>query len=301
MKDNIKNNLLNIQSDIIEAFSSLEANTNATISLDNWDREEGGGGKTFVIEDGEFFDNCAVNFSSIHGFELPATALANDLKIEANFGYKATGVSVISHPINPHVPSSHMNVRIFGILDKNKDIAEWWIGGGYDLTPYIPYKEDCIDWHSRAKSSLDEVNCEYYKVFSDNCNNYFKLPHRNERRGVGGIFFDNLTDLSLENSIDFLKTVAKNYLDSYLAIVNLRKDIEFTPSEKEFQLIRRGRYVEFNLVCDRGTLFGLQSKGRIQSILASLPNNTKWQYNTSEAYKRMEKSLLEFINRDWNV
>ena len=301
MKDNIKNNLLNIQSDIIEAFSSLEANTNATISLDNWDREEGGGGKTFVIEDGEFFDNCAVNFSSIHGSELPATALANDLKMEANFGYKATGVSVISHPINPHVPSSHMNVRIFGILDKNKDIAEWWIGGGYDLTPYIPYREDCIDWHSRAKSSLDEVNCEYYKVFSENCNNYFKLPHRNERRGVGGIFFDNLTDLSLENSIDFLKTIAKNYLDSYENIINLRKNIEFTPSEKEFQLIRRGRYVEFNLVCDRGTLFGLQSKGRIQSILASLPNNTKWQYNTSEAYKRMENSLLEFINRDWNV
>jgi len=211
------------------------------------------------------------------------------------------GVSVISHPKNPNVPTSHMNVRLFGILDKNSEIDEWWIGGGYDLTPFIVFEDDIKDWHRNAKACLDGINKDYYPCFSDNCNNYFKIPHRNERRGVGGIFFDNVTDLSLENSVKMLESVANAYLGSYMEIANKRKNIKFSDTEKDFQLIRRGRYVEFNLIYDRGTLFGLQSNGRIESILASLPNNTKWQYKKTKEYIRLEKELLSTINKDWNV
>tara|TARA_B100001540_G_scaffold313355_1_gene336133 strand:+ start:777 stop:1691 length:915 start_codon:yes stop_codon:yes gene_type:complete len=301
MKHKIENNLIDIQSDIINAFKSLESENDSIISLDEWKREEGGGGKTFVIENGSFFDKCAVNFSSIKGKDLPKTALANNLNKEVNYGYKAMGVSVISHPKNPNVPTSHMNVRLFGILDKNSEIDEWWIGGGYDLTPFIVFEDDIKKWHRNAKECLDEINNDYYPCFSDNCNNYFKIPHRNERRGVGGIFFDNVTDLSLENSVKMLESVANAYLGSYMEIANKRKNIKFSDTERDFQLIRRGRYVEFNLIYDRGTLFGLQSNGRIESILASLPNNTKWQYKKTEEYIRLEKELLSTINKDWNV
>ena len=292
---------LNIQSNIIDNFSSFEDKEHADISSDEWTRDEGGGGITYVIENGKFFDNCAVNFSSIEGKELPKTALANNLKKEVKFGFRAMGVSVISHPNNPNIPTSHMNVRMFGILDKNKDICDWWIGGGYDLTPFIPHTEDVMAWHAEAKECLNSINSDYYSIFSENCNNYFKIPHRNERRGVGGIFFDNITDFSLEDSIKMLESVAYSYLSSYKKIIERRKNIDFNDLDKDFQLLRRGRYVEFNLVYDRGTLFGLQSKGRIESILASLPSKTKWSYKKSDIYKKMEKSLLDVINKDWNV
>ena len=301
MIKNIEESFLNIQSNIIDIFSSLEDENKAEISLDEWSRDEGGGGRTYVIENGIFFDNCAVNYSSIQGEQLPQTALANNLKKEVKHGYKAMGVSVISHPKNPNVPTSHMNVRLFGILDKNKDICDWWIGGGYDLTPYIPHIKDIMAWHAEAKECLNSINSDYYSIFSENCNNYFKIPHRNERRGVGGIFFDNITDFSLEDSIKMLESVAYSYLNSYKKIIERRKNIDFNDLDKDFQLLRRGRYVEFNLVYDRGTLFGLQSKGRIESILASLPSITKWSYKKSDIYKKMEKSLLDVINKDWNV
>ena len=277
MKHKIENNLIKIQSDIINAFESLESENGSIISLDEWKREEGGGGKTFVIENGSFFDKCAVNFSSIKGNELPKTALANNLNKEVNYGYKAMGVSVISHPKNPNVPTSHMNVRLFGILDKNSEIDEWWIGGGYDLTPFIVFEDDIKEWHRNAKACLDGINKDYYSCFSDNCNNYFKIPHRNERRGVGGIFFDNVTDLSLENSVKMLESVANAYLGSYMEIANKRKNIKFSDTEKDFQLIRRGRYVEFNLLYDRGTKFGLNSGGNTKAILMSLPPKAKWK------------------------
>tara|TARA_B100000963_G_scaffold86517_1_gene74163 strand:+ start:135 stop:1040 length:906 start_codon:yes stop_codon:yes gene_type:complete len=301
MIKNIEESFLNIQSNIIDIFSSMEDKNKAQISFDKWSRDEGGGGRTYVIENGIFFDNCAVNFSSIQGEQLPQTALANNLKKEVKHGYKAMGVSVISHPNNPNVPTSHMNVRLFGILDKNKDICDWWIGGGYDLTPYIPHTKDIMAWHAEAKECLNSINSDYYSIFSENCNNYFKIPHRNERRGVGGIFFDNITDFPLEDSVKMLESVAYSYLNSYKKIIEKRKDIGFNDLDKDFQLLRRGRYVEFNLVYDRGTLFGLQSKGRIESILASLPSKTKWSYKKSDIYKKMEKSLLDVINKDWNV
>tara|TARA_B100000287_G_C20512018_1_gene733438 strand:+ start:55 stop:960 length:906 start_codon:yes stop_codon:yes gene_type:complete len=290
-----------IQSTIYNNFKELETSKKANISKDSWKRPEGGQGKTIVMADGNFFDNCAINYSSIRGKDLPEAALANSLNKDTKFGYQAMGVSVISHPKNPHVPSSHMNVRFFGILDKTGNIKDWWIGGGYDLTPFIPYQQDILDWHQTAKQNLDNWNNSFYKVFSDNCNNYFNIPHRNERRGVGGIFFDNISEFNVEDSINFLKSVALCYLESYLKIVNTRKVQKFSKVEKDFQLLRRGRYAEFNLIYDRGTAFGLQSNGRIESILASLPSSVKWSYKKNKEYKSLEKKLLKVINRDWNV
>ena len=301
MTDKLDKHFKDIQSSIYKNFNELETSKKVNISKDSWNRAEGGGGKTMVIADGSFFDNCAINYSSIYGTDLPKAALANSLNKDTKFGYKAMGVSVISHPKNPHVPTSHMNVRFFGILDKNREIKDWWIGGGYDLTPFIPYQDDILTWHKSAKKNLDGWDASFYKIFSDNCNNYFNIPHRNERRGVGGIFFDNLSEFNIENSIDFLKSVALCYLDSYLKIANNRKMEKFTQDEKNFQLLRRGRYAEFNLIYDRGTAFGLQSNGRIESILASLPSDVKWSYKKDNEYKSLEKKLLKVINRDWNV
>ena len=289
-----------IQSSIINNFKQVESSNNSQISSDTWKRTEGGGGKTFVISDGNFFDNCAVNFSSIYGDKMPDSALGKKIAKKIDYGYQAMGVSVISHPKNPYVPSSHMNVRLFGILDKDKHIKEWWIGGGYDLTPYIPFSEDIISWHNAAKNTLNKYDKNFYKIFSENCNDYFYIPHRKERRGVGGIFFDNLSILSLDDSLDMLNSIANTYMESYLDIISKRKKIKYSPEEKEFQLIRRGRYAEFNLIYDRGTSFGLQSNGRIESILASLPSDVKWKYKKSKKYKMMENTLLKNINKNWN-
>ena len=211
------------------------------------------------------------------------------------------GVSVISHPKNPYTPSSHMNIRLFCILEKNGDIKEWWAGGGYDLTPFFPYKEDCLLWHNDAKNLLDTYNKNFYKKFAKNCNEYFYIPHRKERRGIGGIFFDNLSKLSLDKTLFMLSDVANQYKNSYNAIVRKRKNTKYTKAQKEFQLFRRGRYAEFNLTYDRGTAFGLQSNGRIESILASLPSDVKWSYKKDKEYIKMEKRLLNYINKDWNV
>ena len=301
MINTLEKSFKKIQSTIIKNFQLLETSKKANISSDIWKRSEGGGGKTFVISNGSFFDNCAVNFSSIYGNKIPESATAKKQLKQVNYGYQAMGVSVICHPKNPYVPTSHMNVRLFGILDKKGDINDWWIGGGYDLTPYIPFKDDIVDWHEAARDAMNCYNKNFYKKFSENCNKYFYLPHRSERRGVGGIFFDNLSSLSLEDSLNMLNSVADTYLKSYLDIVLRRKTTKYSPTEKEFQLIRRGRYAEFNLIYDRGTAFGLQSNGRIESILASLPSEVRWTYKKSNEYKLMEKKLLQVVNRDWNV
>ena len=301
MIKNLESNFKNIHTKIKSSFTELEGKNNVNISDDVWERPEGGGGNTFVIDNGNFFSNCAVNFSSIYGKELPQAALSTKTNVSSSNGYQAMGVSVISHPNNPYVPTSHMNVRFFGILGKNDNFVDWWVGGGYDLTPFLPFKEDIIEWHSSAKQLLDSYDEEYYKVFSENCNNYFQIPHRNERRGVGGIFFDNFRDLDIEKSMIFLKSIADCYLNSYLKIATSRKNYEFNESEKNFQLIRRGRYAEFNLIYDRGTAFGLQSNGRIESILSSLPTDVKWQYKKDKEYKVLENKLLDVINKDWNV
>jgi coproporphyrinogen III oxidase len=302
MINELEQKFKDIQSFVKTSFEQLEPLKDSITIQDSWKRPEGGGGITNVMTEGDFFDNCAINFSSIFGKELPNAALAKSLNKEAKYGYRAMGISVISHPKNPHIPTSHMNVRLFSILDKNKEISDWWIGGGYDLTPFIPYEEDIIEWHNSAKKVLDQYGPNFYKDFSENCNNYFNIPHRNERRGVGGIFFDDLKDFpSPKEGLSFLKEISATFTKSYINIANKRKEISYDESQKEFQLIRRGRYVEFNLLYDRGTLFGLQSKGRIESILASLPASVRWSYKKSKEYKFSEKKLLEVINRDWNV
>ena len=288
-------------SNIIDSFESLEKSNKAIITLDKWKRPEGGGGKTFTIQKGTFFDNCAVNFSSIKGKKLPQAALGNSLVKSSNNGYQAMGVSVISHPKNPYVPSSHMNIRLFCTLGKNGEIKDWWSGGGYDLTPFFPYKTDCIQWHKDAKDCLDQFNKSLYNKFAKNCNEYFYIPHRKERRGIGGIFFDNFSKLSLDKTLSLLSCTANQYKNSYNTIARKRDSNKYTSSQKDFQLFRRGRYAEFNLTYDRGTAFGLQSNGRIESILASLPSDVKWSYKKDKDYLKMEKRLLSFINKDWNV
>lgn len=301
MIKNLEHIFKNSQEKIIESFSKVEKSNTAKTTLDKWKRPEGGGGQTFVIESGAFFDNCAVNFSSISGKKLPKAALGNALVKSSNNGYQAMGLSVISHPKNPYIPTSHLNIRLFCILDRNKEIKEWWAGGGYDLTPYISFKSDNIKWHNDAKALLNSYNKSFYKKFSKNCNEYFFIPHRNERRGVGGIFFDNFTQMNLAKTTEMLSSIADQYLSSYMHIANKRKKTKFNKEQKDFQLLRRGRYAEFNLVNDRGTAFGLQSNGRIQSILASLPKDVKWSYKKDNSYIKMEKQLLKHINSDWNV
>ena len=301
MIKNLEHIFKNSQEKIIESFSKVEKSNAARTTFDKWKRPEGGGGQTFVIESGAFFDNCAVNFSSISGKKLPKAALGNALVKSSNNGYQAMGLSVISHPKNPYIPSSHLNIRLFCILDRNKEIKEWWAGGGYDLTPYISFKSDNIKWHDDAKALLNSYNKSFYKKFSKNCNEYFYIPHRNERRGVGGIFFDNFTQMNLDKTTEMLSSIADQYLSSYMHIANKRKKTKFNKEQKDFQLLRRGRYAEFNLVNDRGTAFGLQSNGRIQSILASLPKDVKWSYKKDDSYIKREKQLLKHINSDWNV
>ena len=301
MIKNLEHIFKNSQEKIIESFSKVEKSNAARTTFDKWKRPEGGGGQTFVIESGAFFDNCAVNFSSISGKKLPKAALGNALVKSSNNGYQAMGLSVISHPKNPYIPTSHLNIRLFCILDRNKEIKEWWAGGGYDLTPYISFKSDNIKWHDDAKALLNSYNKSFYKKFSKNCNEYFFIPHRNERRGVGGIFFDNFTQMNLAKTTEMLSSIADQYLSSYMHIANKRKKTKFNKEQKDFQLLRRGRYAEFNLVNDRGTAFGLQSNGRIQSILASLPKDVKWSYKKDNSYIKMEKQLLKHINNDWNV
>ena len=202
---------------------------------------------------------------------------------------------------NPNIPTSHMNVRLFCILDKNNNIKDWWIGGGYDLTPYIIFKEDISLWHDQAKKMLDSYSKKYYNNFAQNCNEYFYIPHRKERRGIGGIFFDNTKHLTIDKSIEMLTSIAQSYAESYAEIIKRRFKTPFSAEDKEFQSLRRGRYVEFNLVNDRGTAFGLQSNGRTPSILASLPLNASWKYKKEKTLELREKKLVKTINRDWNA
>jgi coproporphyrinogen III oxidase len=287
-----------IQQNIIDEFCSFETKNSCLISDDSWKRKEGGGGRTFVIESGKFFDKAAINFSSISGKKLPNSALERISK-NKTFTYRAMGVSIITHPKNPFVPTSHMNIRLFLLLNSKREIMDWWVGGGYDLTPYFVYEKDCKYWHKSAKTTLDSFNKGFYKKFAKNCDEYFYLPHRNEKRGIGGIFFDNFTELPIDESVNMLKCVAETYLNSYLEIMNSRKNRSFSPSNKSFQEYRRGRYAEFNLIYDRGTSFGLQSKGRIESILASLPPKTSWIYKKDTKFKKYEENLLAATSKQW--
>ena len=258
---------------------------------DSWQRAEGGGGTSCILEDGQVFERAGVNFSRVHGARLPPSASAARPQL-AGRAFEAMGVSLVLHPRNPYCPTVHMNVRFFSAGDI------WWFGGGMDLTPYYGFEEDARHFHATCKKALDAVGADYYPRFKRWCDEYFYLRHRGEPRGVGGIFFD---DLAEERSFELTKSVGDNFLAAYVPILERRKEFAFGAHERSFQAYRRGRYVEFNLVYDRGTLFGLQSGGRTESILMSLPPRADWRYDWKpEPGSAEEKLYTDFLKpRDW--
>jgi coproporphyrinogen III oxidase len=274
--------------------SSLEQVDGKSFSRDAWDRAEGGGGVTRVIEEGNLFERGGVNLSRVQGNRLPSSASAARPQL-AGQAYEAMGVSLVLHPRNPYCPTVHLNVRFFSAG------GTWWFGGGMDLTPYYGFEEDARHFHAACKQALERSGPDYYPRFKRWCDEYFHLKHRNEARGIGGIFFDDLADRDLEFSFGLVRSVGDAFLGAYLPILERRRNTPFGRRERDFQLYRRGRYVEFNLVYDRGTLFGLQSGGRTESILMSLPPHAAWRYDWQPAPDSPEEKLYtDFLRpRDW--
>ena len=265
---------------------------------DAWDRPGGGGGRTRVMAGGAVLEQGGVNFSHVFGGGLPPSATAARPEL-AGCGFEAMGVSLVIHPHNPYVPTSHANVRLF-VAMRDDEPVQWWFGGGFDLTPYYLFEEDARAWHATAKAACDPFGADVYPRFKQWCDEYFYLRHRGETRGVGGLFFDDLNEWDFDTSFAFLRAVGDAYIEAYEPIVLARRDTPFGERERDFQLYRRGRYVEFNLVYDRGTLFGLQSGGRTESILMSLPPLVKWRYDWQPEPGSAEAKLHEYLKpRDW--
>lgn len=274
MINQIKTYFLTLQDKICLAFENQE--NGARFKEDNWQHQAGGGGRTRVIV-GEVIEQGGVNFSHIFGNKLPPAATANRPEL-AGCNYQALGISLVIHPQNPYIPTTHANLRFFfGEQANAKPI--WWFGGGFDLTPYYGFEEDCIHWHQSAKNACEPFGKDIYPRFKKWCDEYFYLPHRQEPRGIGGLFFDDLNLWDFDRCFALVQNIGDQFLTAYLPILERRKHIPFGSRERDFQCYRRGRYVEFNLVYDRGTLFGLQSGGRTESILMSLPPEVKWRYN----------------------
>ncbi|MEE4162440.1 MAG: oxygen-dependent coproporphyrinogen oxidase [Woeseiaceae bacterium] len=272
--DAVKDYLLTLQNRIVAELEDIDGK--GRFRGDAWQRDGGGGGESRVLDDGAIFEKAGVNFSHVFGNELPpsATKTRPDL---AGKGFEAMGVSLVLHPVNPYVPTTHANFRLFYAGDE--DNPAWWFGGGYDLTPYYPFLEDVVDWHKTAKAACTPFGPDYYQRFKHWCDEYFFLKHRNETRGVGGLFFDDFNELGFDKSFEFVRSVADSFMRAYAPIVKRRHQHPYGDRQREFQLYRRGRYVEFNLIYDRGTVFGLQSGGRTESILMSLPPLVRWEYD----------------------
>jgi coproporphyrinogen III oxidase len=265
---------------------------------DNWQRKEGGGGRTRVITNGTVIEQGGVNFSVVSGDKLPPSATAHRPEL-AGRTWKACGVSLVIHPKNPHIPTSHANVRFF-VAEKEGEDPVWWFGGGFDLTPYYPIDEDVLHWHQVAHDLSLPFGDNVYADYKKWCDEYFYLKHRDETRGVGGLFFDDLNKWDFDTCFNYIKAVGEGFIDAYVPILNRRKNAEYTEQERQFQLYRRGRYVEFNLVFDRGTLFGLQSGGRTESILMSMPPLARWEYNYQAEENSEEAKLNHYlVPRDW--
>jgi coproporphyrinogen III oxidase len=266
---------------------------------DSWERPEGGGGRSRVLTGGAVLEQGGVGFSHVHGPGLPASATAHRPEL-AGRGFEALGVSLVLHPQNPYAPTTHMNVRFF-IAEKAGEEPVWWFGGGFDLTPYYGFEEDAVHWHRTALTACAPFGEEVYPKYKRWCDEYFFLRHRSEPRGIGGIFFDDLSDGGFERCFALQRSVGDHFLSAYLPILRRRKDTPYGERERDFQLYRRGRYVEFNLVWDRGTLFGLQTGGRTESILMSLPPLVRWRYNWRPEPGTPEARLYEeFLRpRDW--
>ena len=293
----VKAYLLDLQDRICTALQAEDGG--AEFFEDAWQRPAGGGGRTRVMENGALIEKGGVNFSHVFGDSLPPSASAHRPEL-AGRGFEALGVSLVIHPHNPHVPTSHANVRFF-IAEKEGEEAVWWFGGGFDLTPYYPFEEDVIHWHQTAKQAVDPFGANYYPDYKKWCDDYFYLKHRGETRGVGGLFFDDLNAPGFEQSFALMRAVGEAFTQAYLPIVAKRKNLPYGERERQFQLYRRGRYVEFNLVYDRGTLFGLQSGGRTESILMSMPPLVRWQYGYQPEPGSPEALLYEryLKPQDW--
>jgi coproporphyrinogen III oxidase len=257
--------------------AAVEAVDTAKFRRDPWVRPEGGGGESRILSDGTVFERAGVSVSHVFGERMPPSA-SNARPEIAGAPFEAMGLSLVFHPRNPHAPTTHCNVR-FLIAKPSAAPAVWWFGGGFDLTPYYPYDEDVLHWHRTARTACGARGADAYPKYKDWCDRYFFLPHRNETRGVGGLFFDDLNQGGFESCFAFLRSVGDAFMTAYMPILERRKNTPYGDRERQFQLYRRGRYVEFNLVYDRGTLFGLQSKGRIESILMSMPPLVRWEYD----------------------
>jgi len=292
----VKSYLLELHARIVGALEELDGKP---FGSDSWQRPEGGGGTSRILEDGHVFERGGVGFSHVTGNSLPPSAAANRPEI-AGRNWQAMGVSLVLHPRNPYAPTVHMNVRFFTAEEEGKQPV-WWFGGGMDLTPYYGFAEDAVHFHQTCRAALAPFGDDLYPGFKKWCDDYFYLKHRQEPRGVGGIFFDDFNRLGFEQSFAMMQSVGDHFLDAYLPILRRRKDTEYGEHERDFQAYRRGRYVEFNLVYDRGTLFGLQSGGRTESILMSLPPVVKWRYDWQPSAGSAEAQLYSdfLIHRDW--
>ncbi|MGH8727515.1 MAG: oxygen-dependent coproporphyrinogen oxidase [Burkholderiales bacterium] len=292
----VRSYLNDLQGRLVAALENVDGER---FLRDSWTRPQGGGGTSRVLENGKLFERAAVNFSDVSGDALPASATASRPQL-AGRAYQAMGVSLVLHPRNPYCPTVHLNVRFFSANESAKSDL-WWFGGGMDLTPYYGFEEDAVHFHQTCRDALAPFGDEYYPRFKKWCDEYFFIKHRNEPRGIGGIFFDDFNERDFAFSFALAKSVGDHLLPAYLSIVEARRNIPYGERERDFQAYRRGRYVEFNLVYDRGTLFGLQSGGRTEAILMSLPPNVKWRYDWKpEAGSKEERLYREFlIGRDW--
>lgn len=295
--ESVKHYLMALQDRLCDALHEIDGG--ACFREDAWERPDGGGGRTRVMREGVVFEQCGINFSHVLGERLPPSASAHRPEL-AGCRFEAMGVSLVSHPMNPYVPSSHLNVRFF-IAEKAQAEPIWWFGGGFDLTPYYGFEEDVVHWHRNAREACEPFGDDLYPRLKQWCDEYFFLKHRNEPRGVGGLFFDDFDQGGFDQSFAFMRSVGDHYLPAYLPIVQRRWAITHGDRERAFQKYRRGRYVEFNLVYDRGTLFGLQSGGRTESILVSMPPEVSWRYDYSPESGSPEAQLYErfLVPRDW--
>lgn len=297
--EKVRRYLLALQDRICAALEADDGQ--ARFHEDSWTRPEGGGGRSRVLADGAVFEKAGINFSDVEGSQLPASASATRPQL-AGAPFRAMGVSLVIHPRNPHVPTTHMNVRFFYAQPESGEPI-WWFGGGFDLTPFYGHHKDAVHWHNTARAACQPFGEDLYPKFKEICDGYFYLPHRNEARGIGGIFFDDYTEGGFDAAFAFMQSVGDHFLPAYQPIVARRKATPHTEAQRQFQLYRRGRYVEFNLVYDRGTLFGLQSKGRTESILMSLPPLVRWDYDYHPEPNTPEAELYEvFLKpRDWTA
>ncbi len=294
--DTVTEFLKSLQDNICQALEAEDGQ--GKFIEDNWIRAEGGGGRTRVMTDGAVIEQGGVNFSVVSGDQLPPSATAHRPEL-AGRKWQACGVSLVIHPKNPYIPTSHANVRFF-IAEKEGEAPVWWFGGGFDLTPFYPFDDDVKHWHQTAADLCQPFGEDVYAEHKKWCDEYFYLKHRNETRGVGGLFFDDLNQWDFDTCFAYIKAVGQGYIDAYRPIMAKRKHTEYGESQRQFQLYRRGRYVEFNLVFDRGTLFGLQSGGRTESILMSMPPLARWEYNFQPEPNTPEHGLLDYLTpKDW--